>query len=74
MTMGTYTTKPGTPLGEPERINVLTIVGAVAAIGIRTDNVTAIGGTLDISEVRRQDRQAAGVSWAAAGRRQRFNF
>lgn len=47
--VGTYVTKPGTPLGEPERINLLNPVASV--IGIRCSNLTAIGGTLDISEV-----------------------
>lgn len=52
LAIGTYVTRPGTPLGEPVRVNVLNPV--TSAIGIRYDNVTAIGGTLDISEVHRQ--------------------
>lgn len=50
--VGSYVTKPGTPLGEPERINLL--YPETTAIGILADNLTAIGGTISISEVRTQ--------------------
>ena len=51
--IGSYVTKPGTPLGEPERINLL--YPETTAIGILADNLTAIGGTMiSISEVRTQ--------------------
>eukprot|EP00903_Cladosiphon_okamuranus_P007236 g7023.t1 len=46
---GVYTTKPGTPLGEPERVNLL--LPLTSLISLRCDNLTAIGGTLDIAEV-----------------------
>lgn len=49
--IGTYETKPGTPLGEPERVNVL--LPTTDGIAIRCSNLTAIGGTVGISEVRR---------------------
>ncbi|CAN0077149.1 unnamed protein product [Scytosiphon promiscuus] len=47
--LGAYVTEPGTPLGEPERMN--TLYKGASGIGIMCRNLTAIGGTLDISEV-----------------------
>ncbi|CAM9765494.1 unnamed protein product, partial [Ectocarpus sp. 4 AP-2014] len=39
--ISTYETKPGTTLGEPERINV--VYPTTDVIGIRCSNLTAIG-------------------------------
>ncbi|CAM9350925.1 unnamed protein product, partial [Hapterophycus canaliculatus] len=40
---------PGTPLGEPERVNLLNPL--TSSIGIVCQNLTAAGGTVDISEI-----------------------
>ena len=47
--VGTYLTKPGTALGEPERVNVVNPV--TSTIAISCENLTAAGGTVSISEV-----------------------
>eukprot|EP00903_Cladosiphon_okamuranus_P012210 g11450.t1 len=47
--VGTYLTKPGTPLGEPERINLLYPLTSHLAISV--SNLTAAGGSVGISEV-----------------------
>lgn len=46
--VGTYLTKPGTPLGTPERVNVMRPLTTTIAIGC--SNLTAVG-TVSISEV-----------------------
>lgn len=47
--IGSYVTKPGTPLGEGERINMLR--PSVPGIGIHFQNASALQ-TIDVSEVR----------------------
>lgn len=42
-------TKPGTPLGQPERVNLLNPL--TSGIGIVCANLTASGGMVSISEV-----------------------